>query len=250
MFQVPNRLRDMTSGIFRFGYKCRLIDVQYSTFVLSFAPLHFHSNFYTSSMHNTDNRKDDSVKHSEPIPINIHHSRHRSASVSSDSSSSPSSPPQVQTPLNINPPRIPTVSPSSSPILYFLSQSPTKTPATFPFRGWGGPPVFEEELPAAAHARRASTAGRFGAALLRRLSLGNALVKPSNATSEIPRSQSPPRSSTPPNSAVSPTTHRFSGLPTRKAKRSATISVESGRPRRAPSPMGERILKGHFDGFN
>ncbi|KAH7915585.1 hypothetical protein BJ138DRAFT_997368 [Hygrophoropsis aurantiaca] len=218
---------------------------------------------------NIGNRKDDSVKHSAPIPINTQqHSRHRSASVSSDSSSSPSSPPQVQTPLNTNPPRIPAVSPSSSPILYFLSQSPTKAPATFPFRGWGGPPVFEEdsqeELPAAAHARRASTAGRFNtgipasdanhersAGLLRRLSLGNALGKPPVSEVALPTSPSVPTA--PPNSAVSesPTINaRFSGPLNRKAKRSATISVESGRPRRAPSPMGERILKGHFDGFN
>jgi hypothetical protein len=28
------------------------------------------------------------------------------------------------------------------------------------------------------------------------------------------------------------------------------VSIDNGRPRRAPSPMGERILKGHFDGFN
>lgn len=55
--------------------------------------------------------------------------------------------------------------------------------------------------------------------------------------------------SPPPNSAVSssPIMHDF--LPKRKARRSATVT-EHTRPRRAPSPMGERILKGHFDGFN
>jgi len=33
-------------------------------------------------------------------------------------------------------------------------------------------------------------------------------------------------------------------------RRAATLGVDGGKPRRAPSPMGERILKGHFDGFN
>lgn len=174
------------------------------------------------------NNNQDTVKHSRPIPINTGYgTRRRSVSVSSssDSSSSPTSPPQPPTPLsNSSPPRmVPTnLSPSSSPILsYFMSQSPTKTPpTTFPFtRKFGGPPpVFEglllrtklcsvdlthqslpeeeaaEELPAVAHARRASTAGRFGpqatappampdphcergASVLRRLSLGNAFSR-------------------------------------------------------------------------
>jgi len=207
----------------------------------------------------------DSVKHSAPIPIGIH-TRHRSGSLSSDSSNSPNSPPPVQTPLSRNPPRIST-SPSSSPILYFLSQSPTKAPATFPFRGFG-PPVFEEEpeeLPSAGHARRASIAGRFapptqqqappmpegnegrGVSLFRRLSLGGALAKP---PADVPRTRSPPRPATPPNTAISsPVATRNIPQPSpRKPRRSATVSYE--RPKRAPSPMGERILKGHFDGFN
>jgi hypothetical protein len=33
--------------------------------------------------------------------------------------------------------------------------------------------------------------------------------------------------------------------------RRATLAVPAeGRVRRVPSPMGERMLKGHFDGFN
>lgn len=171
------------------------------------------------------NNNQDSVRHSRPIPINIGSgNRRRSCSVtSSDSSASPTSP---QTPLsNGSSPRMvpPNLSPSSSPILsYFMSQSPTKTaptPATFPFnRKFGGaPPVFEgllprtilcsvdltqqlipeeeivDQVPVAVHARRASTAGRFGpqqslpvmpdpqrergTALLRRLSLGNAFAR-------------------------------------------------------------------------
>ncbi|KIJ67015.1 hypothetical protein HYDPIDRAFT_174290 [Hydnomerulius pinastri MD-312] len=211
-------------------------------------------------------KADDGVKHSQPIPISTRHFRHRSSSVSSESSSSPTSPPHLQTPQNISPPRIPTSSPSSSPLLYFLSQSPAKSPtnASFPFRGFAPPPVFEdeyfEELPATAHARRASTTGRFnpqapapeaqqerGVNLLRRLSLGSALAKP--PATDIPRSDSPPQLVVPPNSAVTTSPVAANMLPGRKSRRSATIT-EPGRHRRAPSPMGERILKGHFDGFN
>lgn len=114
----------------------------------------------------------------------------------------------------------------------------------------------EKEIPVAAHARRASAtvANRFsqpqttlpdshqerGTGLLRRLSLSSsAFTKPQFD------SNSPP--SPPPNTAVSPTTR---GAPfTSKPRRSATVA-EGAKPRRAPSPMGERILKGHFDGFN
>jgi hypothetical protein len=187
---------------------------------------------------------------------------------------------EPQTPLNnITPPRmIPSnISPTNSPILsYFMAQSPTKT-ATFPFNRKfpGRPPVFEEdetdtEVPVAAHARRASTAtaGRFsqqqqqtpvmpdsqqnrGTGLLRRLSLSNALVKPPSGA----RMPSPPRPAAPPNTAVSPSGDgaRLPVVTPRgtRARRSATLNADGGgKPRRAPSPMGERILKGHFDGFN
>ncbi|KAF8843783.1 hypothetical protein BDN67DRAFT_994801 [Paxillus ammoniavirescens] len=207
---------------------------------------------------NNTNDKNDGVKHSQPIPITTHF-RHRSASLSSDSSSSPGSPPPLQTPRSFVSPRVPT-SPPSSPILSFLSQSPGKS-ATAPFRAFGPPPVFEddeEEAPATAYTRHGNTAARFstqapapevqyerGVNLLRRLSLGSALSKPTN---DIPRSRTPPQPHAPPNSAVtsSPIDHLFVG---RRARRSATIA-EPGRQRRAPSPMGERILKGHFDGFN
>ena len=251
---------------------------------------------------NATNDKDDSVNHSQPIPMTTHHWRHRSTSLSSDSSTLPgSSPPQVQTPLSSNSPGVPVASPSSSPILSFLSHSPTaKSPSSLPYRGFGPQPVFEgrfpsrlpssscwfihatvedtpEELPATAHARRSSTAARFAppiapesqldrsAGLLRRLSLGNALakvillsasnvpfvnliLKPPNMNTT--RSQSPPRPNAPPNSAVTPTATTLPPFSVRRAKRSATVSIDTGRHRRAPSPMGERILKGHFDGFN
>jgi len=211
---------------------------------------------------------------SKPIPIApsaFPRVRPRSLSVSSsDSSGSASSPGEVPTPLSASAasPRVNVSSPGTSPILsYFLAQSPTKTPSTFPFRKFGTTPVFEEDeadtkaIPAAQHARRASTAvaGRFaqpqntalpeahnerGQGLLRRLSLSSgAFMSPTDGK------RSPPNA--PPNTAVSPT--QSSQLPfgrDSKPRRSATLSAGDGRPRRAPSPMGERILKGHFDGFN
>lgn len=134
----------------------------------------------------------DSVEHSQPIPIGSGHSRTRSASISSSTSSgSPTSPIEPQTPLgNTTPPRMfpANLSPSKSPILsYFLASQPPTKSNTFPSfsnRGrFGGAPVFEgksitiggslrmltahtedeeEPVPVATHARRASTAGSFG----------------------------------------------------------------------------------------
>lgn len=135
----------------------------------------------------------------------------------------------------------------------------------------------EKEPPVATHARRASTAvaGRFaqpqpampdntterGAGLLRRLSLSGAFVRVSvspflfrDLCLSFPlkptdmRSRSPPNA--PPNSAISPVEAKLPPFARGgKPRRSATISMDA-KPRRAPSPMGERILKGHFDGFN
>ncbi|KAF7374503.1 hypothetical protein MSAN_00334900 [Mycena sanguinolenta] len=209
------------------------------------------------------------ITSSKPIPIMpspFPRGRPRSLSVSSgESSGSASSPTEIPTPLSSSAtsPRV-NASPGTSPILsYFLAQSPTKSPGTFPFRKL---PVFEEEdadvkdLPAVSHARRASTAvaGRFaqnpnpalpdahnerGQGLLRRLSLSATFMNPPDGK------RSPPN--VPPNTAVSPTqaTNPF-GRDARSPRRAATLSAADGRPRRAPSPMGERILKGHFDGFN
>ncbi|KAF8917234.1 hypothetical protein CPB85DRAFT_1374295 [Mucidula mucida] len=220
--------------------------------------------------------RSDSSKPSEPIPINTRFGRGRSASVSSASSGSASSPSEVVTPISTSAgsARFGPASPTNSPIFsYFFNQSPTKAPPgatnTFPFRKFGPPPLYEEDEPekepaVAHHARRASTAvaGRFaqapsqpampepnaerGTGLLRRLSLSTAFARPADL-----RSNSPPN--VPPNSAVTspmetrqlPPFTRQGGRP----RRSATISLDA-KPRRAPSPMGERILKGHFDGFN
>lgn len=69
-------------------------------------------------------------------------------SVSSESSTLPGSPPQVQTPLSLNSPHVPVASPSSSPILSFLSQSPTsKSPSSVPYRGFGTQPSFDGRFP-------------------------------------------------------------------------------------------------------
>jgi len=218
------------------------------------------------------NNEHNGVKHSEPIPIASSPFRRRSASVSSASSGSASSGSELPTPISPSGSRVSIPSPGSSPLLsYFLSQSPTvKAPpmnGTFPFskRFSANPPVFEEDeqspVSATAHARRASAtvAGRFtqpaatlpladprqerGTGVLRRLSLSSAAFTRPSADL-----QSPPLSAGPPNTAVSQPlkTLPFSG--STKPRRSATLGIPQ--PRRAPSPMGERILKGHFDGFN
>jgi len=174
---------------------------------------------------------------------------------------------ELPTPLSGLSPRITIPSPGSSPILsYFLAQSPTKS-QTLPFRSKFGTtaPVFEGDEstqqaipPAAHHARRASVtvAERFnqsnnapalpeshverGAGLLRRLSLST------GAPAYGKSSYSPPE--VPPNTAVSPTAQNLPFPRDAKHRRATTNSGVP--PRRAPSPMGERILKGHFDGFN
>ncbi|KAK7437039.1 hypothetical protein VKT23_009113 [Stygiomarasmius scandens] len=195
-----------------------------------------------------------------PIPI-TRQFRGRSGSVSSSDSSPPSELPTPNTTTSTSP-RISVPSPGSSPILsYFLAQSPTKAPATFPFRKFGTAPVFEEDENGANephvvhHARRASTtvADRFnqpsnpvsenhferGSGLMRRLSLSTAGAPAFGKSAQSPDA--------PPNTAVSPT---GKSLPfSRDTQRRATLSADV-KPRRAPSPMGERILKGHFDGFN
>ena len=153
----------------------------------------------------------DGVQHSKPIPISTQNLRHRSTSFSSDSSNSSTSSPPLLTPNN--PPNTRISASSSSPIFQFLTQSsPTKPPATFPFRGFVPPPLlegverrvlssfdfldtladepFDERTTHTQHIRRASTAGRFhpqfapsephherGVNVLKRLSLGGQLGK-------------------------------------------------------------------------
>jgi hypothetical protein len=179
---------------------------------------------------------------------------------------SPSS--DLPTPLSGLSPRVTIPSPGSSPILsYFLAQSPTKS-QTLPFRKFGTAPVFEDDEtqnnqpipPAAHHARRASVtvADRFtqpnstpalpdshverGAGLLRRLSLSTGAPAFGKGPTQFPPE-------VPPNTAVSPTAQNLP-YPRDARHRRATTANSPVLPHRAPSPMGERILKGHFDGFN
>ena len=245
-----------------------------------------------------DSNRTDKTPHSKPISINTtggHHHRHRSASVSSDSSDgSPSDP--IRTPVTANPPKVTTVSPSTSPFFsYIMGQQPAAK--TFPFRRStvdsisGTSPVFDdgrllirvfkyphidtqtddpqETAPSHKIHRRATTSWTAAnppqpmnplagdrheraSGLLRRLSLSTSfskvhtviskfLISPSDALRYQPPGfgdgQTP---IVPPNTALpnSPTNGNTPGSPPRKTAR------------RAPSPMGERILKGHFDGFN
>lgn len=215
-------------------------------------------------MNPNNGSKIDTTIHSKPIAIGLPANRRRSASVSSSSSSGESSP-EFKTPMSWSKQHI-SADPSTSPILsHFFAQSPAKA-TSFPFkRNFGPTPVFEEEErvpepPVAAHARRASTsaATRFsqqqiapipdpllerGTGLLRRLSLSTPFGMPQYDSQAR-------RPTTPPNTAVNAAGPRIPSPSRRTPKRAATINSETGRPRRAPSPMGERILKGHFDGFN
>jgi len=216
--------------------------------------------------------------HAAPIPILA---SRRSSTASSDGS--PTTPPDLQTSSSYPSNLVPS-SPTTSPIFpYFMSTSP-KTSASLPYRrlpGFGAPPVFEDddggqeiEVPGTNHQRRATTSWcnsrvasqrpapappvieaqqARGAGVLRRLSLGGGFGP--FLQTNMNRPPSPPEPATPPPSAVTPVTPGFSAdLATpqpRRVRRAATLSVPaSNARRRAPSPMGERILKGHFDGFN
>ena len=104
--------------------------------------------------------------------------------------------------------------------------------------------------------------------MLRRLSLGGAMARVSSVLGCAPILAS---SSLPPFSlALQPQIPQFNknafageeikrrptpptlpSTPTpRKARRSNTMGAGTQRPKRAPSPMGERILTGHFDSFH
>jgi hypothetical protein len=226
-------------------------------------------------------RKDDSnlndFKHTTPIPIIAPpYHRRRSSTVSSDEA--PTTPPDLQTSTSF--PTNPVPASPSSPIFSYFMSSPPKT-ASFPYRripGFGAPAVFEDEEgqeieASTKHQRRATTswcASRVpapkaapappvieaqqarGAGVLRRLSLGGSFGRPFQTNMNGP--PSPPEPPTPPPTVVtSPVTPGFAANQTtpRKVRRAATLNVPTPNARRrAPSPMGERILKGHFDGFN
>ena len=250
-----------------------------------------------------DNNRTDKGSYSKPISINIAatHRRCRSGSLSSDSSGgSPSDP--IQTPLNANPPKVSTVSPSTSPILsYFMGQQPGSA-KTLPFRrstvdsiGSAGP-VFDdgpfliresrnlhpdvhtddtqESNAAPVHKvhRRATTSWTASSqpvnplpgdrherasGVLRRLSLSTSfsrvryLAKNFTTPFDTLRYQPQPGFG---NSDQTPPVPPNTALPNSPTNRSSPSNGRNSPPRRpvrrAPSPMGERILKGHFDGFN
>jgi hypothetical protein len=86
-----------------------------------------------------------------------------------------------------------------------------------------------------------------GVGVLRRLSLGGAFGRP-----QVPvKPPTPPARTSSPPSVLAATSVPEDAPVTRAPRtkrRSATLSVD--RPHRAPSPMGERILKGQFDSFH
>ncbi|TFY64351.1 hypothetical protein EVJ58_g2684 [Rhodofomes roseus] len=215
----------------------------------------------------------------KPIPIDAHRRRSASDSESSESSCSPTTPTAPFPTPATGYPRVAPVSPSTSPILsYFFSQTSPKSPTTsLPFRRNFGPPAIDEddETPVppqttTKHARRASTAWagseRFvqtpaqapaptpdqherATGVLRRLSLGGAMVRiPQFKNAKTGEGAGIQRSATPPTLPSTPPPG-MNGTP-RKTRRSNTMSAGTQRPKRAPSPMGERILTGHFDSFH
>ncbi|KAI0310977.1 hypothetical protein OF83DRAFT_1225593 [Amylostereum chailletii] len=167
---------------------------------------------------------------------------------------------------------------------------PFRRPSGFPGAGpvFEDDETQEDPLPTHNHVRRATTAGwgasgRFpqpnpiavpavehvqrdrGAGVLRRLSLSagfglvclvfNPVFWVVIDKAFLPESPiDTPRPATPPPSAYA-SVPPANSLPTanpnaRKARRATMMGAAPEPRRRAPSPMGERILKGHFDGFN
>jgi len=238
----------------------------------------------------TDSSRNDSNKvhnYKRAVPIPILTSPHRRRP-STSSDSSPTSPPSLQTPNSLYPTNLAPSSPTGSSFFSQLMSTSPKTSTTFPYKrpsSFAAPPVFEDdegqeiEARNSLHQRRATTgwAGTArtaqpgapapappvieaqharGAGVLRRLSLGGGLNS-AFYQGGANRPGSPPQPATPPPSAVTPSA--TSGIPANqnntgvrtRVRRSATLTVPSTNAKhRAPSPMGERILKGHFDGFN
>ncbi|KAI0077052.1 hypothetical protein K474DRAFT_1707620 [Panus rudis PR-1116 ss-1] len=212
-----------------------------------------------------------------------------SESSSESSLNSPKSPSSPLSPIS-GPRIAPLSPSTSPILSYFMGQPSKSPSATFPLRRNFGPVIEDDDsddtpvtAPATvahhAHARRASMASAWptaadrivssppqsavpvgdnqqgrAAGLLRRLSLGAALKPPFPQPATRTRGSSPP----PNTPATSPEVNRSipPPMPTsvpagaRKTRRSNTLAPGTPRPPRAPSPMGERILKGHFDGFN
>ncbi|VDB85663.1 unnamed protein product [Peniophora sp. CBMAI 1063] len=221
---------------------------------------------------------------------NSQNRRRAMSTTSTSSEGSPASPLQTPvSPLSAFPPKIATSPSATSPIFsYFMSStSPTTKSNTLPFRRpldgiAGNPPVFEDEeveepAPLNGHHRRATTTGWPGGnarapqasppnfvqpipehaargGIMRRLSLSTGFGRPVLPGGAAPPDNSPTaRPMTPPPSASGsfPRETGFASKPSGRVGRRATLlGAPEASPRRAPSPMGERMLKGHFDGFN
>lgn len=148
--------------------------------------------------------------------------------------------------------------------------------ATWPDRGVAPTlptmPTVPIQQPTSASAFPEEHQGR-AAGLLRRLSLGGALGRVCTSSDHVtdlvahtlaasqPQLPVVPKAPSPPTTPMAghplERTATVSGVAQphvspspRKARRSNTLAPGTARPPRAPSPMGERILKGHFDGFN
>ncbi|KAG8905930.1 hypothetical protein FRB99_007935 [Tulasnella sp. 403] len=168
----------------------------------------------------------------------------------------------------------------TSPLAYFLGAATSPIRSTsgtgFPFNATkvSGTAIDEDEesppggnsiglFGVGAHTRRGSWAqnGAFGSAtiagsgaggvaandrgtsVLRRLSLSGAFQRPSLNSPTAP--SAPPPSAIGPRNAVPTLSEPRPGRPSR----SATLQVPAENKKRGISPMGERLLKGHFDGF-
>ena len=187
------------------------------TVSVDFVSLYFTPSLFIASLHSTTMSDRIKHSEPISIPNSHSHSRTRSASFSASSSDDDGYSPPLRTPTStIPPPRVSTShSPSTSPILSYFFQSPGKVSSVLPQSPTGGfasigrgfsakapqeQPILEEdedtEPAIVRHARRMSTsagwapaaAPRFkpaptsdqterGAGLLRRLSLGGALVR-------------------------------------------------------------------------
>ncbi|KAF8525927.1 hypothetical protein BU17DRAFT_41104 [Hysterangium stoloniferum] len=208
-----------------------------------------------------------STHHSAPIPINttITRSRIRSVSESSESEPvpplSPSHSPASSASITVTTPLSPSVqipmppaSPTTSPIMSYLYGPANKSPFT------PRAPAFDvhaeedansqDPLASMPHRRRMSTSwipARLsqqqqnkspteaqhdrGVGIMRRLSLSTPLTSKPSAPAQNTAKRD-----------------EATGSP-RSPRKAATLSPGTTNKPRAPSPMGERMLKGHYDGF-
>ncbi|KAF7795268.1 hypothetical protein EIP86_006421 [Pleurotus ostreatoroseus] len=159
----------------------------------------------------------------------------------------------------------------SHDLLYFSDDSESDAPTPLPSPtaharrasvAWAGGDRFAQQTPTQPPPAVPDQTDR-AAGLLRRLSLGGSALRVSHSdchrvsctmtndrgarpqppVPQIKTQPAPAGARTPPGT---PTAERVP----RKTRRANTLAPGTARPKRAPSPMGERILTGHFDGFN